>query len=241
LVTSNNQATISLRLIDILAIAERIAALFANQFESRRRGLSEKSFVAQHSDRPCPMCHGENCESCVACDGLGLDSIVLNSKFGGLPVREILRTPISTIRSVLGHDEIIEIVLGQVENLGYGDLTLSTKVNSIEIGGINTLRTVGALSRVFEQKMDGLLVLLDEPLFGLSERSTKYFLQIIDSWLARGASVVLATGEPELVSLGDHVVQLSSITWNVYSRASKFEELFVPSYSFITGTQNVGS
>ncbi|MCX6129992.1 MAG: hypothetical protein NTX25_13135, partial [Proteobacteria bacterium] len=162
-----------------LDIFTQLRELFASLPEAQILGLDAGSFSLSHEEGRCPECRGRgklvltmkflaDAEiPCPICLGKRYKPQVLEVRYGGLNIAEILELSVAEALELLKHHRLIQRRLQPALNLGLGYLKLGQPSSSLSGGESQRLKLVPYLAKKIAA---GTLLVLDEPSTGLHFR-----------------------------------------------------------------------
>jgi excinuclease ABC subunit A len=210
----------------------RIRALFAEEPDAKRRGLSPAHFsfnVGESKARTkdggppsgrCETCGGEGYETiemqfladvsvlCPICQGKRFRPEVLAVLHRGMSVADVLSL---TVREALrifdpeeAHDPTLFRVLSPVERVGLGYLPLGQPLSKLSGGEAQRLK----LARALSEEATGALFILDEPSAGLHAEDTAQVISAMRELVDSGASVLVVEHDLDVIRAADWVIDL---------------------------------
>lgn len=139
--------------------------------------------------------------TCPKCNGKRYSEKILKIKVNNLTIVDVLNLTVKDALSVL---DINDSSLTLCNKLGLGHLKLGQSLSEVSRGEAQRLRLIRELSDF----TDETLVLMDEPSVGLHIKDIQSLLDIFDWLLSRGATLLVAEHNKDIIELSDYVIQL---------------------------------
>jgi excinuclease ABC subunit A len=211
---------------------QHIRQLFASTFEAKQRGLTASHFSFNSGLGRCQRCQGNGLEklemyffedlyvTCEACEGRRFNSEVLQVRWRGYSICDILRLTVQEARQVFrGTAGALTHVLGLLIDLGLGYLRLGQSAPSLSGGEAQRLKMAAELATVKEKKKSrkapprsltekGVLYILDEPTTGLHLADVRNLLQVLGKLVDAGNSVIVVEHQLDVIKAADWVIDL---------------------------------
>jgi excinuclease UvrABC ATPase subunit len=190
-------------------IAGPIRRLFA-----RANGVSASLFSA-NSAGACPECQGLGvvytdlafmegfAAPCTVCKGRRFTDDVLRYTLDGRSIAEVLELTVDEAVAV-SRDARIAPLLGMLQQVGLGYLTLGQPLSTLSGGECQRLKLAAELHRA----PSNALYVLDEPTTGLHMADVGRLLRLLDRLVDAGNTVVVIEHNLEVVRRADWVVDL---------------------------------
>ena len=199
------------------SLLTELRRLFAETPEARVRGYGPSHFSFNAADGACPSCRGSGFadsgkavyrdlrKSCPSCDGRRYNADILQIRFRGLSVADVLAL---TVDAALEEFEAIPDVarrLRLLSELGLGYLRLGQPASSLSGGEAQRVKLATELSRPHQERT---LYLLDEPTVGLHHDDIGYLVDLLQQLVDRNNTVIVVEHCTELIATADFVVDL---------------------------------
>lgn len=194
-----------------------IRNLFAQIQESRVRGYTASRFSFNLQGGRCEKCHGDGLikvamhflpdafVQCDACKGKRYNRETLDIRYKGKDISEILGMTISEAAAFFEHVPLIRGKLEMLEDVGLGYLQLGQAAPTLSGGEAQRLR----LSRELSKKGTGnTLYILDEPTTGLHFVDIERLLDVLNSLVDRGNSVIVIEHNLDVIKSADYIIDL---------------------------------
>jgi excinuclease ABC subunit A len=196
---------------------DEIRKLFARQPLARERHYSAGTFSFNSGEGRCPTCAGSGFEHvemqflsdvylrCPDCDGRRYRELVLEVKFAGKSIADVLDMTVNEACELFAvHDEIV----GELEPLravGLGYIKLGQPVPTLSGGESQRLKIAGQLAQTTNRRT---LFLFDEPTTGLHFDDIATLLKAFEQLLARGHSLVVIEHNLDVIRAADWIIDL---------------------------------
>ncbi len=194
-----------------------IRKLLASTEEAKALGFNEGYFSFNSPQTQCPNCKGLGYEvvelqflsdlaiPCEICQGKRFREDVLEIKWRGKNIAEILELTVSEALSFFGSHREMKRILQILEKLGLSYLKLGQSLSTLSGGEAQRLKLAELLTRV---KKGRALILLDEPTVGLHLQDVWRFLNIFSYLKEEGHTILIVEHHPEVILFADYVVEL---------------------------------
>lgn len=207
---------------------EHVRKLLAGTEEAQRLGLTTAHFSFNSGDGRCPHCGGAGWEAvemqflsdvhvpCPVCEGRRFRKEVLEFRYAGKNVAEILDMTVSEAKTFFAGTRAIVEKLNLLESIGLGYLSLGQPLNTLSGGEAQRLKLVKFLTGIETAKpgksggetSDGLLILLDEPTTGLHREDISLLIKILKKLVAAGNTVVVVEHQTDVLLACDWLLEL---------------------------------
>ena len=198
---------------------DEVRNLFASQPLARERGYSAGAFSFNVKGGRCEACKGAGSVEiemifmadvyveCHACRGTRYRSEMLDVRFRGRNVAQILDITVDeAIRFFIRQDRLGRI-LWQLQQVGLGYLKLGQPAPTLSGGEAQRLKIARELAGASGKKGRKLYI-LDEPTTGLSGDDVRKLLQVLNRLVDAGNSVLVIEHNLEVVKAADWVIDL---------------------------------
>ena len=199
-------------------IYDRVRELFAATETARDYGYSIGMFSV-NSEGGCKVCHGPGQISwhiglgnyievpCEACGGMGFLPEVMEVELDGKTIRDVLDMTVDEAAAFFeGKDAIICNVLGVLQRVGMGYITLGQKTPTISGGESQRIKLAKELSKGRDAR--DILYILDEPTTGLSFYDSRKLMGLLHELVDAGNSVIITEHDPYVLSNCDYLIEL---------------------------------
>ena len=194
-----------------------VRELYAQVQESRIRGFSSSRFSFNVPGGRCEKCHGggllkvamhflpDAYVQCDTCKGRRYNKESLNIKFKGRDVSEVLSMTVSEALVFFASVPVIKQKLEILEDVGLGYLQLGQPAPTLSGGEAQRLR----LSRELAKRATGnTLYILDEPTTGLHFVDIQRLLDVLNSLVDRGNTVIVIEHNLDVIKSADYLIDL---------------------------------
>lgn len=174
--------------------------------------MTEKKMLLNHSigkkfysEKECPYCQGKK-----------YSQLTEKYKILNLSIGEFMTTPFLKVSKILKqiineiNDERLLFTLKKINNfvhkaieLNLGHLYFHRAIPTLSGGELQRLKMV----QVFNTQLSDLLIILDEPLAGLSGKEKKYLYQNIVE-LSRHHTIILVDHSEEFINIAENIITL---------------------------------
>lgn len=194
-----------------------IRELFAQVADSRIRGYSPSRFSFNLSGGRCESCSGDGLIKvemhflpdayipCDTCKGKRYNKETLEIRYKGKNIAEALEMTISEALQFFSSIPSIRQKLEVLEDIGLGYLQLGQPASTLSGGEAQRVR----LSRELGRKSKGnTLYILDEPTTGLHFVDIQKLLNVINSLVDSGNTVIIIEHNLDVIKSADYIIDL---------------------------------
>ncbi|MBN1421046.1 MAG: excinuclease ABC subunit UvrA [Planctomycetes bacterium] len=194
-----------------------IRKLLAASPLARSRRYTEGHFSFNVARGRCPVCEGDGFERvemqflsdiripCDACRGTRFRAEVLEVKWRGLSIADILGLTFSEAAEIFAKERDIVSRLRPFLALGLGYLRLGQPLDTLSGGEAQRLKLIG---RTLGRSRGRALVLLDEPTTGLHPADVARLLETLHALVDKGQSICVIEHNLDCIRAADHVIDL---------------------------------
>ncbi|HEX2895046.1 MAG TPA: excinuclease ABC subunit UvrA [Marmoricola sp.] len=184
---------------------------------AKANGVKPALFSA-NSDGACPTCNGNGmiytelgfmetvATPCEDCGGKRFEASVLELRFGGLNIAEVLALPVSEALAFFSEGEArtpaAAGILARLEDVGLGYVNLGQPLTTLSGGERQRLKLA---TRMAEQ---GGVYVLDEPTSGLHLADVEQLLGLLDRLVDAGKSVIVIEHHQAVMAHADWIIDL---------------------------------
>ena len=195
---------------------EEIRRIFAEQPMATSRGLGPRMFSFNVPGGRCESCAGEGflriemqflsdvLLRCPDCGGRRFLGPVLEVKYKGRSIADVLESTVDEALELFGDVESIRRELEPLKRMGLGYLTLGQPLSTLSGGEAQRLRLAKFLS-FWEREV---LFLLDEPTKGLHLDDVRGLVEVLQDLVDKGNTVVVIEHNLELIKCADYVIDM---------------------------------
>ena len=200
-----------------MGIFDHIRQLYARLPEARVRGLTAGSFSFNRAGGRCESCEGlgRKCIEmhflpdvwvlCNACLGQRFTSEILQVRFKGRSVADLLNTTVSRALELFANIPGIHQRLKVMEDVGLGYLSLGQSSTTLSGGEAQRLKLAAELARTGTGRT---VYIMDEPTTGLHFDDIQNLLRVVERLVEEGNTVIVVEHNMDVVKTADHVVDL---------------------------------
>ena len=184
---------------------------------AKANGVKPALFSA-NSEGACPNCNGAGvvytdlgimagvASTCEECEGKRFDASVLEYKFGGRDISEVLAMPVAEAEAFFADGEAkvpaAHKVLARLADVGLGYLTLGQPLTTLSGGERQRLKLATHLGE------KGDVFVLDEPTTGLHLADVEQLLGLLDRLVESGKSVIVIAHHQAVMAHADWIIDL---------------------------------
>ncbi|MGD8608978.1 MAG: excinuclease ABC subunit UvrA, partial [Myxococcales bacterium] len=189
---------------------------FAEQPLSKERRYKPGFFSFNVPGGRCEACRGDGAEtvemqfladvvfSCPECQGRRFVGPVLDVRYDGLDIAEVLDLTAHEALQRFAEDKLLSRALEPLVEVGLGYLRLGQPLNTLSGGEAQRLKLAEALVRA----TPGSLLIFDEPTAGLHASDVAPLLKVLDRLVERGDTVVVVEHDMHVAAHADYVIDL---------------------------------
>ncbi|MBO9521086.1 MAG: excinuclease ABC subunit UvrA [Nocardioidaceae bacterium] len=198
-------------------------ATYTGLLEPIRKAFAKANGVkpalfSSNSEGACPSCNGNGmiytelgfmetvATVCEECGGKRFQADVLELRYGGLNIAEVLDLPVAEAHAFFAEGEAktpaAAAILGRLEDVGLGYLKLGQPLNTLSGGERQRIK----LAMVLGEK--GGVYVLDEPTSGLHLADVDNLLALLDKLVDAGKSVIVIEHHQAVMAHADWIIDL---------------------------------
>jgi excinuclease UvrABC ATPase subunit len=184
---------------------------------AKANGVKPALFSA-NSEGACPNCNGAGviytdlammagvAAPCEVCEGKRFDASVLEYRFGGRDIAEVLAMSVTDALAFFGDGEAktpaAQKILERLADVGLGYLSLGQPLTTLSGGERQRLKLATHMGA------DGEVYVLDEPTTGLHLADVEQLLGLLDRLVDSGKSVVVIEHHQAVMAHADWIIDL---------------------------------
>jgi excinuclease ABC A subunit len=184
---------------------------------AKANGVKPALFSA-NSEGACPTCNGNGviftdlammagvATTCEDCEGKRFQASVLEYRFGGRDISEVLAMPVATAVEFFGEGDArtpaAHTILARLADVGLGYLTLGQPLTTLSGGERQRLKLATHMSD------KGGIYVLDEPTAGLHLADVAQLLGLLDRLVDAGKSVIVIEHHQAVMAHADWIIDL---------------------------------
>ncbi|MDD8020194.1 MAG: excinuclease ABC subunit UvrA [Acidobacteriota bacterium] len=196
---------------------DSIRELFASTREAQALGYQAGHFSFNTPHGQCPDCQGAGFKqvemqflsdvtlTCETCQGRRYKSEILEIKYRGKSIYDVLKMSVSEALEFFAGDEDIVRRLQPLAEVGLGYLRLGQPTTTLSGGELQRIKL--AYHLVHERKQN-ILYLFDEPTIGLHADDIKTLLQCFQKLVEEGNSLVVIEHNLDVIKSADYIIDL---------------------------------
>jgi len=197
-----------------------IRALFAKEELSKNRNYTQSHFSFNTDGGRCESCLGEGKITvamqfmadikmqCEACDGKRFKPDILDVKYRGKNIYEVLDTTVEDSIHFFAGESILVQKFKMFINVGLGYIKLGQSTNSMSGGECQRLKLACFLDP--SNKFKNILFIFDEPTTGLHMHDVHKLMEAIQNIIKGGHTVIIIEHNMHVVKCADWIIDLGS-------------------------------
>ncbi len=194
-----------------------IRKLYARTRAARAQGLGAGQFSFNSGAGRCRECKGTGVQDvrmhllpdaevpCGACHGRRFSSTILDIRFGGRSVHDVLNLRVDEALEAFSEIQSIVRRLKSFHQVGLGYLTLGQPASTWSGGESQRVHLATELQ---EREVVKTLYVLDEPTRGLHERDVDRLLSVLRGLVKQGDSVIVIEHNLQLIRASDWLIDM---------------------------------
>ena len=198
---------------------DAIRQLYADQPLAKQLGFTPQYFSFNAEGGRCEECKGAGVITvemqfmadliltCEACHGQRFKHDILEVRYEGKNINDVLNMTVSEAISFFGHhnQKTITDRLKPLEDVGLGYIKLGQSSSTLS-GGEN--QRVKLAYFIGQERQDPTMFIFDEPTTGLHFHDIKRLLHAFDALIERGHSIIVIEHNLDVVRMADHIIDL---------------------------------
>jgi len=200
-----------------IGIWDKIRDKFSKLAESKKRKYTSGHFSYNSDKGRCPVCKGTGEQDlkisflssfniiCKECHGLRYKPEILEVKYKGNSISDVLNMTVSEASKLFATDNSISNILQILEDIGMGYITLGQPTPTLSGGEAQRVKLAKELGKARKTKS---LYVLDEPTVGLSFYDAVKLIELLDQLVREGNSIIIIEHDPEILSYTDYIIEL---------------------------------
>lgn len=191
--------------------------LFASLPESKMRGYKPGRYSFNVKGGRCEACQGDGIikiemhflpdvyVKCEACKGQRYNRETLDIRYKGRNIADVLDMTVNQASDFLANIPVIANKLRTLQEVGLGYIKLGQSATTLSGGEAQRIK----LSRELSKRSTGrTLYILDEPTTGLHFADVQKLLDVLQSLVDSGNTVVVIEHNLDVIKVADHVIDL---------------------------------
>lgn len=198
-------------------VFDHIRRLFAELPESKIRGYDQGRFSFNVKGGRCETCQGDGVRkiemnflpdvyvTCETCNGKRYNRETLEIYYKGKNISDVLKMPISQAADFFDAQPAISRILGTLNDVGLGYLTLGQSSTTLSGGEAQRIKLARELSKV---GTGDTLYVMDEPTTGLHFQDVRMLVDVIQRLVDKGNTVIVIEHNLDLIKAADWIIDL---------------------------------
>lgn len=203
--------------VSYIGIWDEIRKIYSSLPESKRHGYTAGHFSFNSKEGGCIGCKGAGFKEvdvtfankieipCKACRCTGYQEEILDIKYQGYSIRELLNLSITEALALFKETPKIYNVLNLLESIGMGYITLGQPITTLSGGEAQRIKLAKELSK---KNTSNRLIILDEPTTGLHDADIEKLLVILNKLVDEGNSILIVEHNIDVLSQCDYLIEL---------------------------------
>ena len=206
--------------ITYLKAYDDIRHLFANQKLSISRGYKPRHFSFNVEGGRCENCKGDGqiiiemqfmadvVLECESCKGKRFNKEVLDIKFFGKNINDVLKTTVDDAIDFFTCNNEIKIAerLKPLKDVGLGYVTLGQSSSTLSGGEAQRVKLASFIGK--EIQRDNILFIFDEPTTGLHFHDINKLLKSFNLLIKKGHTIIVVEHNIDLIKCADYIIDL---------------------------------
>ena len=203
---------------------DEIRKLFADQPYSKHTGIAATAFSFNMPGGRCEECEGEGVIkvgmqfmadvelTCEACGGMRFKPEILEVKYRGKNIYDILNMSVDEAVEFFGEDKsnstckrIVDRIL-PLQQVGLGYVKLGQSSSTLSGGESQRVKLASFLTK--DKSSERMMFIFDEPTTGLHFHDIRRLLGAFDALIERGHTVVVVEHNMDVIKCADWVIDL---------------------------------
>ncbi|MGC9434867.1 MAG: excinuclease ABC subunit UvrA [Methanomicrobiales archaeon] len=198
-------------------VFDEIRRVFAETKEARLRGYKPGRFSFNLKGGRCETCQGDGMiriemnflpdvyVECEECRGARYNRETLEITYRGHSIADVLRMTVDEACDLFENIPSIRHKLETLQRVGLGYIALGQSATTLSGGEAQRIKLTRELSR---RATGRTVYLLDEPTTGLHFHDVRKLIQVLDSLVAKGNTVVVIEHNMDVIKSADHIIDL---------------------------------
>lgn len=198
-------------------IYDEIRKIFASLDESKQKGISAHYFSFNAKGGRCEHCEGLGTivsnmlffedveEACPTCRGKRFKTEILDIKYEGYSIYDILCLSVEEAGEVFKGNKKISHIISMLDDIGLSYLTLGQILTTLSGGEQQRLKLAVEL---LKNKGKCNLYLIDEPTIGLHPLDVERLLVLFDRIVEQGNTLIVIEHNLQVIQQADYVIDL---------------------------------
>lgn len=198
-------------------VFDLIRDFYAKLDDAKKKKLTKEHFSFNSKKGQCPQCKGAGqiavpmhfmpdiYTTCTKCNGKRYQEKVLEVKYKGYTISDLLEIEINDVKEIFREEERIFAILDMLDRVGVSYIKLGQNATTLSGGEAQRIKLAKELCL---GKTKDVLYILDEPTTGLNDEDTKKLIYILKELTNNGATVVVIEHNPLLIQEADWIIEM---------------------------------
>jgi excinuclease ABC subunit A len=200
-----------------IGLFDQIRELFSKTQEARARGYKPGRFSFNVKGGRCEVCRGDGqikiemhflpdvYVPCEQCHGKRYNRETLEVRFKGKTIADVLEMPIEEALEFFAHIPKIRRRVQALVDVGLGYMRLGQPATTLSGGEAQRVKLAAELSKVATGRT---MYVLDEPTTGLHFADIQRLLEVLDTLVEAGNSIVVIEHNLDVIKVSDRLIDL---------------------------------
>ena len=196
---------------------DAIRDLFAEQQLAQQMGFTSQFFSFNADGGRCDECKGAGTITvemqfmadlvleCEACHGKRFKHDILDVRYQGKNIDDVLNMTISEAIAFFGPDSIITRRLQPLEDVGLGYIKMGQNSSSLSGGEKQRVKLAYFIG---QERQEPTLFIFDEPTTGLHFHDISRLLKSMNDLIERGHTILIIEHNLDVIKMADHIIDL---------------------------------
>ena len=197
-------------------VHDELRKVFAKTQTAKELGYKAGDFSYNTGRLRCPACDGTGVINldvqflpdveipCPECNGSRYSKEANNIKYNGYSLPELMAMDVNTALEVCKDLKIVHQRLKVLQELGLGYLTLGEQTPGLSGGEAQRLKLAGEMRKT---QSDSVFV-FDEPTIGLHPLDVQTLLQVFETLIENGATVIVIEHDLDVIKNADYIIDM---------------------------------
>ena len=198
-------------------VFSEIRSLFAKTAEASIRGYKPGRFSFNVKGGRCETCKGGGIRiiemnflpdvhvECETCQGKRFNRETLEIRYRGKSIADVLEMTIDQAVEFFKHIPKIYSKLKTIKNVGLGYITLGQQSTTLSGGEAQRIKLATELSK---RDTGNTFYILDEPTTGLHFEDIRVLMEVLNTLVEKGNTIVIIEHNMDVIKLADHIIDI---------------------------------
>ncbi len=198
-------------------VFDLIRNCYADLSEAKKAKLTKECFSFNSQKGQCEACKGAGeiavpmnfmqdiYVPCHKCKGKRYKEAVLNVKYEGYSIGDLLDLEIGEVRDIFKKEPKIHRILDMLCKVGLSYIKFGQSAATLSGGEAQRIKLAKELC---DGKTEGAIYILDEPTSGLHDKDIDKLCYIIRELTSKGATVIVIEHNPRIIRQADYIIEL---------------------------------